>query len=271
MKPFACALFVLFCGLAAAQQHAAHDQPASKPATLMNGLGDLHHPVSTANPEAQKFFDQGLRLIYAFNHEEAAGSFQQAAKLDPKMAMAYWGMAEAVGPNYNDPAGPDRFKQAHAAIEKAGELAAGASASEKAYIAAMALRFPADPNADKRLAAERYRNAMGDVVKQFPDDLDAATLFAEAGMNLHPWGLWHPDGTPEGGTEDIIAALESVLRRDPNHIGAIHYYIHSVEARPIRSALWRRQIGWPRWRPPPDIWCICPDTSTFAPAILKPP
>src|SRR5215467_685972 len=226
-----------FCGPIFAQQHGAqqhsgHDQPAAKKATLMSGLGDLHHPVSTTNPEAQKYFDQGLRLSYAFNHEEATSSFEQAAKLDPKMAMAYWGIAESIGPNYNDPADPERFKHAHDAIQKAGELAVNATPSEKAYIAAMAIRFPADPNADHRLAAERYRNAMGDLVKQFPDDLDAATLFAESGMNLHPWGLWHPDGTPEGGTEDIIEALESVLRRDPNHIGAIHYYIHAVEASP---------------------------------------
>ena len=221
-----------FCGPIYAQQHSGHDQPAAKKATLMTGLGDLHHPVTTSNPEAQKFFDQGMRLIYAFNHEEAAGSFQRAAELDPKMAMAYWGLAEAVGPNYNDPADPDRYKKAHEAIAKAGELAGNASPAEKAYIAAMALRFPADPAADHRLAAERYRNAMGDLVKQFPDDLDAATLFAEAGMDLHPWGLWRPDGTPEGGTEDIVAALESVLRRDPNHMGAIHYYIHAVEASP---------------------------------------
>jgi tetratricopeptide (TPR) repeat protein len=207
-----------------------HGQPPAKKATLMTGLGDLHHPVTTSNPEAQKFFDQGMRLIYAFNHEEAAGSFQRAAELDPKMAMAYWGVAEAVGPNYNDPADPDRYKKAHEAIAKAGELSGNASPAEKAYIAAMALRFPADPAADHRLAAERYRNAMGDLVKEFPDDLDAATLFAEAGMDLHPWGLWRKDGTPEGGTEDIIAALESVLRRDPNHMGAIHYYIHAVEA-----------------------------------------
>jgi tetratricopeptide (TPR) repeat protein len=215
-----------------AQQHLMPNQPAAKKATLMSGLGDLHHPVSTSNPEAQKFFDQGMRLIYAFNHEEAAGSFERAAELDPQMAMAYWGLAEAVGPNYNDPADPDRYKKAHEAIAQAESLAVNASPSEKAYIAAMALRFPADPAADHRLAAERYRNAMSDVVKQFPDDLDAATLFAEAGMDLHPWGLWRKDGTPEGGTEDIIAALESVLKRDPNHMGAIHYYIHAVEASP---------------------------------------
>ena len=233
MKLPICVLAALvLCGSIIAQQHPMHSQPAAKKATLMTGLGDLHHPVSTSNPEAQKFFDQGMRLIYAFNHEEAAGSFERAAELDPKMAMAYWGLAEAVGPNYNDPADPDRYKKAHDAIAKAEALAANASPSEKAYIAAMALRFPADPAADHRLAAERYRNAMGDVVKQFPDDLDAATLFAEAGMDLHPWGLWRPDGTPEGGTEDIIAALESVLKRDPNHMGAIHYYIHAVEASP---------------------------------------
>jgi tetratricopeptide (TPR) repeat protein len=223
-----CAL--LFCGTAAAQQHASPSQP--KPVTLMPGLGNLHHPVTTSNPEAQAFFDQGLRLIYAFNHDEAARSFKHAAELDPKLAMAYWGIAEAVGPNYNDPADPDRFKQAHEAVQKAVELSATASASERAYIAAMAKRFPAGPNADLRQAAEQYRDAMRELVKQFPDDLDAAALFAEAGMNLHPWGLWHVDGTPEVGTDEIVATLESVLRRDPNHMGAIHYYIHTVEASP---------------------------------------
>jgi tetratricopeptide (TPR) repeat protein len=211
-----------------AQNHAM--ETTHKPVTLMTGLGDLHHPVSTRNPEAQQFFDQGLRLIYAFNHDEAARSFQKAAELDPKLAMAYWGIAEAVGPNYNDPASEDRFKRAHEAIQKAGDLASSAGDSERAYIAAMAKRFPGDPKADLRKAAEEYHDAMREVVKNFPDDLDAATLFAESGMNLHPWGLWHPDGTPEAGTEEIVATLESVLKRDPNHLGAIHYYIHTVEA-----------------------------------------
>jgi tetratricopeptide (TPR) repeat protein len=118
------------CSPLIAQQHSMPSQPAPKKATLMTGLGDLHHPVSTSNPEAQKFFDQGMRLIFAFNHEEAAGSFQRAAELDPKLAMAYWGLAEAVGPNYNDPADPDRFKKAHEAIAKAEALAANASPSE---------------------------------------------------------------------------------------------------------------------------------------------
>ncbi len=228
--PVSVLLAVLLCGVAFAQDHSSHNQ--SKPATLMSGLGDLHHPVSTRNAEAQQFFDQGLRLIYAFNHDEAARSFQRAAELDPKLAMAYWGIAEAVGPNYNDPASADRFRQAHEAIQKAVDLSANAAPSEQAYIQAMALRFPADPKSDLRKAAENYHDAMREVSKKYPDDLDAATLFAESGMNLHPWGLWHHDGTPEAGTEEIVATLESVVRRDPNHMGAIHYYIHAVEASP---------------------------------------
>ena len=228
MNRLVCVLAVFcLCAIAVAQ-HEMHAD--SKPATLMTGLGDLHHPVSTSNPQAQQFFDQGLRLIYAFNHDEAGHSFQRAAELDSRLAMAYWGIAEAVGPNYNDPASDDRFKAAHDAIQKAIERESGASAIEKAYIEAMAKRFPADPKADRRKAAEDYRDAMRELVKQYPDDLDAATLFAESGMTLHPWGLWHPDGSPEAGTEEIVSTLESVIRRDPNHLGAIHYYIHAVEA-----------------------------------------
>jgi tetratricopeptide (TPR) repeat protein len=228
MNRLVCALVVFSVCVAAVAQHEMHS--GSKPATLMSGLGDLHHPVSTSNPQAQQFFDQGLRLIYAFNHDEAGHSFKRAAELDPKLAMAYWGIAEAVGPNYNDPASDDRFKAAHDAIQKALDLSGNGSAIEKAYIEAMVKRFPGDPKADRRKAAEDYRDAMRELVKQYPDDLDAATLFAESGMNLHPWGLWHPDGTPEAGTEEIVSTLESVIRRDPNHLGAIHYYIHAVEA-----------------------------------------
>src|SRR5580658_2407490 len=219
---------VLLCLGAAAQEHASHAQ--SHPVVLVTGLGDLHHPISTKNAQAQEFFDQGLRFIYAFNHDEAARSFQHAAELDAKLAMAYWGVAEAVGPNYNDPADPGRYKRAHEAVQKAVDLSAGAPSSEQAYIQALAKRFPADPNSDLKKAAEDYRDAMREVVSEFPDDLDAATLFAESGMNLHPWGLWHTDGTPEAGTDEIVSTLESVIKRDPNHLGAIHYYIHAVEA-----------------------------------------
>jgi tetratricopeptide (TPR) repeat protein len=221
-------VFLLLCAPLVAQDHSMHGQ--AKPATLVSGLGNLHHPVSTSNPEAQKFFDQGLRFIYAFNHDEAARSFQRAAELDPKLAIAYWGVAEAVGPNYNDPANDQRFTEAHEAIQKAVDLSASASPSEQAYIQAMAKRFPVDVKANRMKSAEDYHDAMREVVNKFPDDLDAATLFAESGMNLHPWGLWHVDGTPEAGTEEIVATLESVIRRDPNHLGAIHYYIHATEA-----------------------------------------
>src|SRR5262244_1374517 len=141
LAPILCGL--LLCMPLAAQNHAHQTQNHS--ISLVTGLGDLHHPVSTHNVQAQQFFDQGLRFIYAFNHDEAARSFKHAAELDPKLAMAYWGIAEAVGPNYNDPASEDRFKQAHEAIQKAMELSSNASESEKAYIAAMAKRFPADP------------------------------------------------------------------------------------------------------------------------------
>ena len=219
---------VLLCVPSIAQEHSSHGQ--SKPATLMTGVGNVHHPVSTSNPDAQKFFDQGLRLIYAFNHDEAARSFQRATEFDAKLAIAYWGVAEAVGPHYNDPASEERFRQAHEAVQKAVDLSSNASPSEQAYIQAMAKRFPVDPKADLRKAAEDYHDAMREVSKKYPDDLDAATLFAESGMNLHPWGLWHVDGTPEAGTEEIVATLESVIRRDPNHLGAIHYYIHATEA-----------------------------------------
>jgi tetratricopeptide (TPR) repeat protein len=231
MKTLAQFLFVvLLCPGALAQDHVSDLQ--SHPVVLVSGLSDLHHPVSTKNTQAQQFFDQGLRFIYAFNHDEAARSFRRAAELDPKLAMAYWGVAEAVGPNYNDPADPGRYRQAHEAVQKAVDLSEQASPSDRAYVQALARRFPADPRSDLKKAAEDYRNAMRQVVSEFPDDLDAATLFAEAGMNLHPWGLWHIDGTPEAGTDEIVSTLESVMKRDPNHLGAIHYYVHAVEASP---------------------------------------
>jgi len=224
-------MVLLLCSVATAQQHGM--QSPAKAVTLMPGLGNLHHPVTTSSPQAQEFFDQGLRLIYAFNHEEASRSFQHAAEIDPSLAMAYWGVAESLGPNYNDPDSDDaRFQQAYQSIQKAVALAPKATLGEQAYIHAMAQRFPADPKADRRKAGEIYRDSMREVVKRFPDDLDAATLFAESSMDLSAWALWHSDGTPAPGTDEIIATLESVIRRDPNHMGAIHYYIHAVEASP---------------------------------------
>src|SRR6202041_1020290 len=137
---------VLLFGAAIAQDH--HSSPQTQPVTLVSGLGNLHHSVSTNNPQAQQFFDQGLRFIYAFNHDEAARSFEHAAELDPTLAMAYWGVAEAVGPNYNDPADPDRYKRAHEAVQRAVDLSSSASPSEQAYIQALAKRYPAAPASD---------------------------------------------------------------------------------------------------------------------------
>ncbi len=155
---------LFFSGAAAAQDHAMHAE--KRAVTLVAGIGNAHHPVSTQNPRAQQFFDQGLRFIYAFNHDEAARSFQRAAELDPKLAMAYWGVAEAVGPNYNDPADPERYKQAHDAVQKALDLSEGESMSDREYIQAIAKRFPADPKSDLRKAAEDYRDAMRQVVEE---------------------------------------------------------------------------------------------------------
>jgi tetratricopeptide (TPR) repeat protein len=193
-------------------------------------MGSHQHPVTTTNPEAQKFFDQGLTLVFAFNHEEAIRSFRRAAELDPQLAMAYWGMSLALGQNYNRDIDPERLKAAVEAAQKAVTLAGRASESERAYIDALAKRYSLAAGADLKKLAVEYKNAMGELARRFPDDLDAATLYAESAMNLRPWQLWTSDGKPAQGTEEIVAVLESVLKRDPNHIGAIHYYIHAVEA-----------------------------------------
>ncbi|HEY0004404.1 MAG TPA: hypothetical protein VGB17_06305, partial [Pyrinomonadaceae bacterium] len=188
------------------------------------------HPVSTSHAEAQKFFDQGLLLLYAFNHAEAIRSFKRAAELDPKLAMAHWGVGLALGPNINQGNDPEREKLAYEAARKAQSLASQASEAERAYISALAKRYSIDPKADLKKLAVDYKNAMLEVSRRYPDDLDAATLYAESLMDLRPWKLWTPDGKPAEGTEEIIAVLESVLKRNPDHIGANHYYIHAVEA-----------------------------------------
>jgi tetratricopeptide (TPR) repeat protein len=212
---------------------ADHDKPIKRPpVTLMKGMGSHHHPVSTQNAEAQKFFDQGLTLIYAFNHDEAVRSFERAAELEPKLAMAYWGIALAKGPNYNLDVDADQAKAAYAALEKARELRGGTTEPERDYIDALARRYSADPKADRKKLGVTYKEAMAELAKKYPDDLDAATLYAESAMNLRPWELWSADGKPAEGTEEIIAVLESVLRRNPSHPGANHYYIHAVEASP---------------------------------------
>jgi len=206
--------------------------PPAKTPTILPGLGTLHHPTSTRSPEAQQFFDQGLRLIYAFNHEEANRSFQQALQLDPKFAMAWWGIAVAVGPNYNLPVDAEHEKTAVDAVRHAIELSQSAPPNEQDYIHAIATRFSSDANPDYGKLNLNYSQAMRALAQKYPDDLDAATLYADSMMNLRPWQLWNPDSTPAEGTTEIIATLESVLRRDPNHIGAMHLYIHAVEGSP---------------------------------------
>lgn len=202
----------------------------TKTEVLFEGMGTLHHTVSTQNAEAQKFFDQGLTMIYGFNHNEAIRSFQRAAELDPNLAMAYWGVAYALGPNYNLDADSSQRKMAYDALQKAIELSASVTENEKDYIAAISKRYSSDLSSDQKVLNAEFRKAMRELSKKYPDDLDAATLYAESMMILKPWQLWNKDGTPAEGTEEIVSVLESVLKRDPNHVGANHYYIHSVEA-----------------------------------------
>jgi tetratricopeptide (TPR) repeat protein len=208
------------------------------PVKLVDGLGPVHHLVSTAEPEAQKFFDQGLAYLYAFNHPEADRSFTRAAEIDPKLAMAWWGRALALGPNYNLPeVDAAAAKAANDAVRRALALAEKATAAERAYIAAVAKRYPADPNGDWPKHAREYKEAMGELSRRFPEDLDAATLYAESAMNLRPWRLYEKDGAPAEGTEGIVRVLEWVITRNSNHTGANHYYIHATEAstRPGRA------------------------------------
>ncbi|MGI9167246.1 MAG: tetratricopeptide repeat protein, partial [Pyrinomonadaceae bacterium] len=212
-------------------QH-SHSAKEMERASLAVGLGDVNHPVSTTNADAQRFFNQGLANIYAFNHEESVRSFKRAAELDPQVAMVYWGIALSLGSNYNLQADAPQLKEAYANIQKALALSVKTSEHERAYIAALAKRYTDNPQADRQKLAVDYKNAMGELVKRYPDDLDAATLYAESMMNLRPWKLWTLDGKPAEGTEEIVAVLESVLQRDPNHTGANHYYIHAVEASP---------------------------------------
>jgi hypothetical protein len=213
------------------QQHDGHAATTEKPAVLMTGLGRLHHPIATRSQEAQRFFDQGLTLVYGFNHDEAVRAFRRAAELDPASPMPHWGVALALGPNINDPdVDPERERAAYDEAQRARALAASAPAGERAYVDALVKRYSIEPNADLKAMAVQYKDAMRDLIRQYPDDLDAATLYAESLMDLHPWLLWSADGKPTEGTEEIVAALESVLRRDAMHIGANHYYIHAVEA-----------------------------------------
>ncbi|HMP81155.1 MAG TPA: hypothetical protein PKA41_00440 [Verrucomicrobiota bacterium] len=202
------------------------------PGPLFDGLGDLHHPVTTQSKQAQRYFDQGVRLMFGFNHKEAIRSFRSAAHFDPTCAMAYWGVAYAYGPHVNKPMDASDTTNAWAALNLALANQSHATPKEQAYIAALAKRYQAEHTDDRSALDRAFAVAMRDLVKQHPDDLDAQVIFAEALMNTMPWDYWTRDRTPKPETEEILAALRFVLSRNPNHPGANHFYIHAVEAGP---------------------------------------
>ena len=206
---------------------------SAKPADLsLTAVGRQHHLIATKNEEAQLYFDQGITLIYGFNHEEAARAFERASELDSSSPMPLWGIALAVGPNYNMDVDAEREKLGYETVQKAQKLAANSPQVEKDYVAALVTRYSGDARPDYKKLSRDYAAAMKALSEKYPDDLDAATLYAESLMNLNPWKLWSHDGKPGENTEEIVRVLESVLARDPNHAGANHYYIHAVEASP---------------------------------------
>ncbi len=200
---------------------------------LFEGLGSRGRAVTTDSPEAQRYFNQGLSFLYAFNHDEAIRSFQRAAALDPECAMAWWGIAIANGPHINNPVvPPERAKAAWEALGKAREAAAGGTETEKALIEALAARYSAEQPEDRKPLDEAYAAAMRKVWQARPTDADVGALFAEAMMDLRPWDLWLPTGEPQPGTEEIVQTLQAVLTQDPSHPLGLHLYIHAVEASP---------------------------------------
>lgn len=236
LVPLVPVLLALWLG--AARVHSQGKKPAPPAATqeadtracTASGFGTVHHPVRTSSAEAQKMFDRGMALDYGFNHNQAKRCFERAAELDPQMAMAHWGVALVLGTNYNLPVDADREKQAYVAVQKALALSNGGPAAERDYIAALAKRYTNDAHPDYDALEAAYHDAMREVHERYPDDVDAAVLFAESGMNLHPWKLYDRGGKPAPGTEEIVRVLQAVLQRDPTHIGANHFYIHAVEA-----------------------------------------
>ena len=225
-------LFLLIC-VVSQVCFAQGNAPAAKTADLgLTAVGRQHHPIHTSSKEAQEYFDQGVTLLYGFNHEEAQRAFEKAAQLDSASPMPLWGIAMAVGPNYNSNVDAAREKLAFETIQKAKKLAERAPAVEQDYVSALASRYSGDAKPDYPQLARTYAKEMRRVSEKYPDDLDAATLYAESLMNLNPWKLWSGDGKLGENTEEIVRVLEGVLERDPLHAGANHYYIHAMEASP---------------------------------------
>lgn len=220
--------FLSSLAVAVAQPDAAQSPTPSPSGTYVWA----HRPVSTQNPDAQRAFDEGLTLLYAFNPEESRRAFQRAAALDPGLAMAYWGTAMSFGVNINTPYDPASQRHGHDAIAAARERSAGASAVERALIEAAAQRYAIATKGDGDRSARAFRDAMQGAAQAYPSDDDVLTIAAESAMDTRPWTLWTDDGKPQSGTDQIIEQLRRVLARDPQHIGANHYLIHALEASP---------------------------------------
>ncbi|MDN3669178.1 hypothetical protein QWY93_07550 [Echinicola jeungdonensis] len=199
-------------------------------APLFDGLNVLHIPITTSNPLAQQYFNQGMVLSYGFNHAEAARSFYYAGKLDPNCAMAHWGYAYVLGPNYNAGMESDNYSRAYKAVQKALEASEEASPKERAMIKALAKRYKATAPEDRTDLDLAYSEAMKKVFQEYPRDPHIGALYAESLMDMHPWDLWDKKGQPKPWTPEILDALDKVFALDPDHIGAHHFYIHAVEA-----------------------------------------
>lgn len=199
-------------------------------APLLDGYDVIHYPITTKDTLVQRYFNQGLALAYAFNHAEAARSFYYATKLDPKCAMAYWGYAYVLGPNYNAGMEPDNYQRAYEAIQTAKTLSDTATTKEKEVIEAMSLRYSAEPPENRSALDQAYSEAMKQLYKKYPDDTEISALYAESLMDLHPWDLNEKDGTEKPWTLEIVSLLESLMKKHPKHPGAHHFYIHAVEA-----------------------------------------
>jgi tetratricopeptide (TPR) repeat protein len=221
---------VLLAACAERDGSAVPEAEAATAVPLFDNLGSYHRQISSEVPEAQQYFDQGLRLTYGFNHAEAIRAFEEAARLDPECAICWWGIGFALGPNINAPMDSASAVRAYEASQKALELSSDASEVERALIHALVERYAAVPPTDRAALDQAFATAMADVAQRYPDDLDVVTVYAEARMDLRPWMYWAKDGTPEPGTVELVADLERVIATDPNHPGACHYYIHAVEA-----------------------------------------
>jgi pimeloyl-ACP methyl ester carboxylesterase/tetratricopeptide (TPR) repeat protein len=232
-------------GIVAGAASAATTPTSTPIAPELTGLGTLHMPVTTTVPQAQRFFDQGLRLLYAFNHAESIRAFKEAARLDPDLAMAYWGQAIALGPNLNAPMTQDNGRLAFAAIERARALSPRATPRERALIEALTLRYAPDGKGDRAALDRAYAEAMQKAADRFDQDADVQTLVADARMNTMPWDYWQKDGTAKPETARILHALERVIARQPDHAGALHYHIHLLEASadPDRAAASADRLG----------------------------